>query len=42
MAKQTLTLVRELPGSGKSTYAKILDAILVETDQFFIEVMDGL
>ncbi|ELA8085001.1 TPA: ATP-binding protein [Vibrio vulnificus] len=41
MAKQTLTLVRGLPGSGKSTYAKILDAILVEADQFFIDKNDN-
>ncbi|HCG5126687.1 TPA: ATP-binding protein [Vibrio parahaemolyticus] len=41
MAKQTLTLVRGLPGSGKSTYAKTLDAILVEADQFFIDKNDN-
>ncbi|MCV5737299.1 ATP-binding protein, partial [Escherichia coli] len=40
MAKQTLTLVRGLPGSGKSTYAKTLDAVLVEADQFFINKND--
>ncbi|WP_347366096.1 ATP-binding protein [Vibrio vulnificus] len=41
MAKQKLTLVRGLPGSGKSTYAKTLDAILVEADQFFIDKNDN-
>ncbi len=41
MAKQTLTLVRGLPGSGKSTYAKTLDAILVKADQFFIDKNDN-
>ncbi len=40
MAKQTLTLVRGLPGSGKSTYAKTLNAVLVEADQFFIDSND--
>jgi adenylate kinase family enzyme len=33
MAK--LTLIRGLPGSGKSTYAKTLDCIHYEADQFF-------
>ncbi|EKF9234277.1 ATP-binding protein [Vibrio cholerae] len=41
MAKQKLTLVRGLPGSGKSTYAKTLYAILVEADQFFIDKNDN-
>nr|WP_250155624.1 AAA family ATPase [Vibrio sp. Y42_MX_L11] len=38
---QKLTLVRGIPGSGKSTHAKTLDAKLVEADQFFID-KDGL
>jgi predicted kinase len=33
MAK--LTLIRGLPGSGKSTYAKTVDALHYEADQFF-------
>ncbi len=41
MAEETLTLVRGLPGTGKSTYAKTLDAILVEADQFFIDKNDN-
>ncbi|UZE94446.1 ATP-binding protein [Alkalimarinus alittae] len=32
----TLTLIRGLPGSGKSTLAKEIDAIHLETDQFFM------
>lgn len=39
--EQKLTLVRGIPGSGKSTHAKTLDAKLVEADQFFID-KDGL
>ncbi len=35
--EQKLTLVRGIPGSGKSTHAKTLDAKLVEADQFFID-----
>ncbi|MDF4786931.1 ATP-binding protein, partial [Vibrio parahaemolyticus] len=31
--EQKLTLVRGIPGSGKSTHAKTLDAKLVEADQ---------
>ena len=31
-----LTLIRGLPGSGKSTLAKEIDAIHLETDNFFI------
>lgn len=31
-----LTLVRGLPGSGKTTYAKKLDCFHVETDFFYI------
>lgn len=38
MAK--LTIVRGLPGAGKSTYAKTLDCIHYEADQFF-ELADG-
>ena len=30
-----LTIVRGLPGSGKSTYAKTLDCVHYEADQFF-------
>ncbi|MGI9894637.1 AAA family ATPase [Vibrio natriegens] len=41
MNEQKLTLVRGIPGSGKSTHAKTLDAKLVEADQFFID-KDGL
>jgi predicted kinase len=37
MTQQKLTLVRGIPGSGKSTYAKSLNSKLVETDQFFID-----
>ncbi len=33
----TLYLVRGLPGSGKSTYAKTLDAVHLETDMFFVD-----
>lgn len=35
--QQKLILVRGVPGSGKSTYAEQLPAILVEADQFFID-----
>ncbi|MEZ9036427.1 AAA family ATPase [Vibrio cyclitrophicus] len=34
---QKLTLIRGIPGSGKTTHAKSLDAKLVEADQFFID-----
>lgn len=44
MTQQKLTLVRGIPGSGKSTYAKSLNfklaLTLVEADQFFID-QDG-
>lgn len=40
MTQQKLTLVRGIPGSGKSTYAKSLNSKLVEADQFFID-QDG-
>ncbi|MDN3679222.1 ATP-binding protein [Vibrio tapetis subsp. quintayensis] len=33
----TLYLVRGLPGSGKSTYAKTLGAVHLETDMFFVD-----
>lgn len=33
----TLYLVRGLPGSGKSTYAKKLDAVHLETDMYFVD-----
>lgn len=32
-----LTIVRGLPGSGKSTYAKTLDAIHIEADMFHVD-----
>ncbi len=32
-----LFLIRGLPGSGKSTFAKQLDAVVVEADQFFLK-----
>lgn len=35
--EQKLILVRGIPGSGKSTHAKALDAKLVEADKFFID-----
>lgn len=35
-----LTLVRGLPGSGKSTYAyKHVEAFLLEADQFFVDMV---
>ncbi|WP_282175499.1 ATP-binding protein [Vibrio nereis] len=40
MTQQKLTLVRGIPGSGKSTYAKSLNSKLIEADQFFID-QDG-
>jgi predicted kinase len=33
---KTLILVRGLPGSGKSTFAKLLEGKHIETDMFFI------
>jgi len=36
MKKQKLTLVRGVPGSGKTTLAKKIDAHLMEADLFFI------
>lgn len=33
----TLILLRGLPGSGKSTFAKSLGGIHIEADQFFME-----
>jgi len=32
-----LILVRGLPGSGKSTFAKSLGGVHIETDMFFIQ-----
>lgn len=40
MRRQKLTLIRGIPGSGKSTIASKLDAVLIEADQFF-ENRDG-
>ncbi|MEZ8656473.1 AAA family ATPase [Vibrio sp. 10N.222.54.F12] len=37
MKKQKLTLVRGIPGSGKTTMASKLDAHLVEADMFFVD-----
>lgn len=31
-----LTLVRGLPGAGKSTYAKSLEGLHIESDQYFV------
>lgn len=36
MEKLELRLLRGLPGSGKSTRAKMLDLVHIEADQFFI------
>lgn len=36
MKKQKITFIRGIPGSGKSTMARKLDAKLVEADAFFI------
>ena len=35
--KLKLTLIRGLPGSGKSTLAKQMNAVHLETDEFFIQ-----
>lgn len=35
--KATLTIVRGIPGSGKSTYAKATPYVHVEADQFFVD-----
>jgi predicted kinase len=37
MTKQKLILIRGIPGSGKTTLAKQMDAELVEADMFFID-----
>lgn len=37
MKSQKLTLLRGLPGSGKTTYASKMNAVLIEADQFFID-----
>ncbi|EGQ7683695.1 AAA family ATPase [Vibrio vulnificus] len=37
MKTQKLTLLRGLPGSGKTTYASNMKAVLIEADQFFID-----
>ena len=34
---KTLYIVRGVPGSGKSTFAKSIGGIHIETDQFFME-----
>ncbi len=34
--QQTLTLIRGLPGSGKTTLAESMNAVHLEADQFFI------
>ncbi len=36
MNKQKITLIRGIPGSGKTTIAHEMDAVLVEADQFFV------
>ena len=36
MNKQKITLIRGIPGSGKTTIAHEMDAALVEADQFFV------
>ncbi|MHA7586633.1 AAA family ATPase [Vibrio harveyi] len=36
MNKQKVTLIRGIPGSGKSTMALQMDATLIEADQFFV------
>ena len=36
MKKQKLTLIRGVPGSGKSTLGKTLEGTLVEADMYFI------
>ena len=36
MNKQKITLIRGIPGSGKTTLALEMDAALVEADQFFV------
>ena len=38
---KTLYLVRGIPGSGKSTFAKHLDGFLREADMYFINREDG-
>lgn len=37
MSSQKLTLIRGVPGSGKTTLAEGIDAYLVEADQFFLD-----
>ncbi|MEZ9733277.1 AAA family ATPase [Vibrio cyclitrophicus] len=37
MKKQKLTLIRGIPGAGKTTMASKLDARLVEADMFFVD-----
>ncbi|MBS9993453.1 MULTISPECIES: AAA family ATPase [Vibrio] len=37
MNRQKVTLIRGIPGSGKTTMAIDMDATLVETDQFFVD-----
>lgn len=36
MNKQKITLIRGIPGSGKTTMALEMDATLIEADQFFV------
>jgi predicted kinase len=38
---KTLTLLRGLPGSGKSTFAKSLGGEHIETDMFFVDRETG-
>lgn len=38
---KTLYLVRGIPGSGKSTFAKQLDGFIREADMYFINREDG-